>query len=63
MHEFDHLVRHLNNRHPSLILMESDDSPLLDTPRREFFHRVRDAISPNFRLRTAKNGLEFWSLK
>ena len=61
--EFEKLIRSLNNRHPSLILIESDDSPLLDAPRREFLHRVRDAITPNFRLATAKNGLEFWSPK
>jgi hypothetical protein len=58
--EFGQLVQRLNNRKPSLISIESDDSPLLDAPRREFSHRVRDAITPNFRLANAKNGLEFW---
>jgi hypothetical protein len=53
----------LNNRNPSLILIESNDSPLLDAPRREFLHRVRDATTSNFRLANAKNGLEFWLSK
>jgi len=61
--EFARLVRNLDNRNLSLILVESDDSPLLDTPRREFFHRIRDAITPNFKLATIKDGLEFWSRK
>ena len=29
-------VRNLNNRDPSLILVDSKDSPLLDAPRRDF---------------------------
>jgi hypothetical protein len=59
--EFERLVRSLNNRDLSLILVESDGSPLLDAPRREFLHRIRDAITPKFRLATTKSGLEFWS--
>jgi hypothetical protein len=61
--DFEHLILYMNQRHPSLILIESDDSPLLDAPRRAFLHRVRDAIMPNFWLATTKDGLEFWSRK
>jgi hypothetical protein len=61
--EFENLIQNLNKHHPSLILIESDESPLLDGPRREFFHRVRNAISPNFSSTATKDGLEFWSRK
>src|SRR5262249_47153076 len=53
--EFERLVQDLNKRGPSLILVESNDSPLLDAPRREFFERVRDAITSKYTLATTKN--------
>jgi hypothetical protein len=59
--EFGQLIRDVLANGPPLILIEVDDSPLLDAPRRQFMHRVRGAVASSFSLTGTADGFEFWT--
>ena len=61
--EFDQLMTNMMSQHPSLILIESGDSPFLNSPRRQFLRRIRQAIEPTFSYSHSGGGFEFWSAR
>jgi hypothetical protein len=58
--DFADFTKNLTARHPSLILIESDNSPFLDNPRRHFLARLRAAIAKEYKYFQTEGGLEFW---
>jgi hypothetical protein len=59
--QFHQLIQDVLAQKPTLILLDIDASPLLDAPRRQFQHRVREAISGHFSLTKTQDGFEFWT--
>jgi hypothetical protein len=59
--QFHELIQDVLAQKPTLILIDVDDSPLLDAPRRQFQHRIREAISAHFSLTKTQDGFEFWT--